>query len=618
MKRNNFYHAKLSMALATAALTMSGVTTPVSAQAAETLKPIVVTAARMAEDPGNISADVTVLDARALEKSQKSTVADVLRAQAGVDVASSGGPGKTTSVFLRGANSGQTLVLVDGVRVGSATLGAFDWAHLSTADIERIEIVRGPQSSLYGADAMGGVIQIFTRQGRDGLHAHVSAEGGTYRTGKTDVHVSGKTAGGVGYAIGVSGLSTKGISAAANAAERDPYRRLTGSAHFTAPLAGGALELLLRDVEGHTSFDSSTPADKANFNGKARQSVSSIKYSRPLADFLDTSLQLSRSTDIANNSDPVTSFNNSDFRTDIDQISWLNHADFDTLSLLVGAEWRRDKGFSSSSKLDKSFTQSSVFGGFSYNMRMLSASASLRYDANSASRNKTTYKFGAVLHPFDGVQLTANYGTGFKAPSINNLYFPGFGNPNLLPEQSKGWDVGIRLAQDFGDGKLTFGATWFDQRFTNLIVFQTSATKFLSRPENLSKARTNGLELSARLAYGPAYVRGNWTFLHAVDSVSGSRLARRAKDKGSIIGGFDIAGLNLEVQHDIVGPRFSKAFNQKLMQGYGKTDIRARYALGKQVALLARVENVGNKSYEEVKGFGVPGRSWYAGVSADF
>ncbi len=596
-------------------MTAAALLMPGLASAVETLTPLVVTADRVAEDPGRVSADVTVIERKQIERSQKTTVADVLRSQSGIDVVSQGGPGKLTSVFLRGANSGQTLVLIDGVRVGSATAGSFDWANLSTADIERIEIVRGPQSSLYGADAMGGVIQIFTRKGAGKLRIQGLAEGGSYRSGKTGLNVSGKADNGISYAFGVDGLSTKGISAVANTAERDPYRRVTGTAHVTAPLADGEVELLIRNVNGRTSLDNGFgPSDKSNFNNKTRQTVSSIKLSMPFADMLDSSLQLSRSTDISNGSDPLTSFNNSDFRTDIDQLSWLNHADFDALSLLTGFEWRRDKGFSSSAKLDKAFIQNSFFGGASYSADLFAASASVRYDANSASSNKTTYKFGGVLHPLDGLKLTANYGTGFKPPSINALFFPNFSNPNLKPEESKGWDAGLHYVYKASDAALGFDIVWFDQRFANLIA--SLAPSYL--PKNVNKARTSGLELSARIDWEPVYLRANWTFLHAVNSIDGTRLQRRAKDKGSFVFGTDMAGVNLEVQHDIVGPRFSKTGNRKLMKGYRKTDIRARYALSKQLALLARVENVENKTYEEVSGFGVLGRAWYAGVNAAF
>ncbi|MDQ6993088.1 MAG: TonB-dependent receptor plug domain-containing protein, partial [Mariprofundus sp.] len=198
------------------------------AEAVESLPGLIITADRIGQDQANISADTSVITQKEIEQSQAISVAELLRSQVGIDVASSGGPGKITSVFMRGANSGHTLVLIDGVRVGSATTGSFNWANLSIADIERIEIVRGAQSSLYGADAMGGVIQIFTRKGKPGAQVNIHAEAGSYSTTAGHMNVAGMVEkSGVSYAMTIDTLRTAGISAAAKGTEKDPYNQLT-------------------------------------------------------------------------------------------------------------------------------------------------------------------------------------------------------------------------------------------------------------------------------------------------------------------------------------------------------------------------------------------------------
>lgn len=588
-------------------------------QEGQTLPKLIVTADRVANDASQVSADTTVITRKEIEQSQQNSVADLLRGQAGIDVAASGGPGKTTSVFIRGGNSGHTLVLIDGVRVGSATTGSFDWGNLSTADIERIEIVRGPQSSLYGADAMGGVIQIFTRKGKIGNQITGHVEAGSYNTVSASSTASGGTEAGINYALTVNTLRTDSVSAAAKGIENDPYRQTTVSGRLTLPVGKGEVELLARNVDGRTSLDGGFPfGDVLNYTSNTRQSVMSARLNYPLTDYLESTLQLSRSLDEAIGRDPAGGFNNSDFRTRINQITWQNHLDMDAISLLFGLDVHQDKGNSGSARFTRSLTQKAGFASLAWHVAMVDLNGSARYDSNTVSDNKATYRAGIAVHPFDGLKITANYGTGFKAPSINQLYYPNFGNPNLKPEQSKDWDAGIHYTQKWQKLAVSFDATWFDQRYTNLIVNSTSATVSLSNPANLAKARTNGLELAANIAYGPAYVRGNWTFLRALSSLDNSLLPRRARDKGSIVGGISTMGLTVEAELDIVGPRFSSPFNQKPMKGYTKTDIRASYAINKQWKITARVDNAGDKTYEEVSGYGVLGRAWYGGVSASF
>jgi len=590
------------------------------AQAIEILPELVITAERIAQDQASISADVTIID-QAIQ-SQATSVVELLRSQAGISVVSTGGPGKATSVLLRGGSSGHTLVLIDGVRVGSATVGSFDWGNLSTADIERIEIVRGPQSSLYGADAMGGVIQIFTRKGEPGNKVTLRSEVGSYGTTSGNMGVSGQTESGSRYALTVNALRTQGVSAAASGTELDPYRQLTVSGSIGFAIGDGELELIARNVDGKTGLDGFGPADVLNFISQTRQSVGSAKLTYPITDMIESSLQLSRSTDEVIGTDPAGGFNNSDFRTRIDQLSWLNNIDLDSASMLIGFDMYRSKGYSGSAGLDRSIRQSAGFAVLAWQGGWIDLNGSVRFDQNSASSNKTTYKAGLALHPLNGLKLTANYGTGFKAPSLNDLYFPASafsaGNPNLKPETSRGWDAGISYEFENDELKAGLALVWFDQSYKDLIVWQGPPPTFFFSPANIGKARTKGLEVSANLAYGPTYLNANWTYLSAKDSNTGDLLARRAKDSGNVTVGATLAGLNLEVVWHVVGPRFSSAGNVKPMEGYQKTDIRASYAINTQWKVTARVDNAGDKIYEEISGYSVLGRAWYTGLSASF
>lgn len=617
---NKFKKNNISFILFMAAATQLSL--PV--QAEEVMSPLVVTASRVAEDPAAVSSDVTVLDREVIEQSQATSVADLLRGQVGLDVAASGGPGKTTSVFLRGSNSGHTLVLIDGVRVGSATVGAFDWGNFSTSDIERIEIVRGAQSSLYGADAMGGVIQIFTRKGSEGNRVRTNAEaGGRYGTTSGDMSITGASDGGVNYALSASGLRTRGVSMAASGVENDAHNLTTISGRVAIPVGDGELELIARGSDGKTGLDGFGPADVLNYTSTTKQRVGSVRLSYPLNDSLETTLQLSRSTDKVVGRDPVTAWNNSDFSTQIDQVTWQNHIDLETFSILLGVDMHKDSGKSSSAGLDRSMTQTAGFTSLGWHAGLADINTSVRYDRNSVSSNKTTYKVGGALHPLEGLRLSANFGTGFKAPSLNDLYFPpdGFGtvgNPNLRPETSRGWDVGLRYEFKSDALKAGLGVVRFEQKFNDLISWVFDPITFGFSPVNLNKANTRGVELSGDLAFGGMFVRANWTFLDAVDSATGDRLPRRAKDSGSFVLGGDVAGLHAEAQVDVVGPRFSTTGNLKPMAGYHKSDLRLAYTINDMWKIKGRIENVEDKTYEEVSGYGVLGRAWYAGVGATF
>jgi len=592
------------------------------AQAAEQLSDLVVTADRMGQDQSSISADVTVIKQKEIEQSQATSVAELLRSQAGIDVAATGGPGKSTSVFLRGGNSGHTLVLIDGVRVGSATLGSFDWSKLSTADVERIEIVRGPQSSLYGADAMGGVIQIFTRTGEVSSKVRLHAEAGSYGTSAGHINITGLADSGTSYALTVDSLRTKGVSAAASGTELDPYRQLTVSGRVSLPVGQGELELIGRNVDGKTGLDGFGPADVLNFTSNTRQSVGSAKLSYPISDMIESSLQLSRSNDEVIGRDPAGGFNNSDFKTNIDQLTWQNHIETDSVSLLAGLDMYRSKGYSGSAGLDRSIRQTAGFAVLAWHGDWLDLNGSVRHDRNSATSNKTTYKAGLALRPLNGLKITANYGTGFKAPSLNDLYFPASlfssGNPKLKPETSRGWDTGISYQYARESLKAGLSLVWFDQSYKDLIVWQGPPPTFFFSPANIGEARTKGLEVSANLSFGPAYMQANWTYLNAKDSITGDLLPRRAKDSGNVTAGATFMGLNAEVAWHVVGPRYSSTGNVKPMKGYQRTDIRASYAINDQWRLISRVDNAGDKIYEEVSGYSVLGRAWYAGVSANF
>lgn len=592
---------------------------PLTAQA-ETLSPMVITAERVAKDPARVSSNTTVIDEAAIRRAQVRHVADLLRRQASLQIASSGGPGKATSLFMRGGNSGHVLVLVDGVRVGSATTGSFDWALMSPEDIERIEIVRGPQSSLYGADAMSGVVQIITRQGQQGTNFHMTGEAGGLGSASGSMQIGGMLAEHVSYAMSAGSRYTRGVSAAANGSEPDAFRQANYSGKLNFDVGRGQAELVMRRTMGHSGLDGGFPfGDVLTFKSSSSQSVFSGKIDYPLSGFLDTSLQLSQSRDDANTVDTVTATNNSDLHTRMTQFSWQNRLESETVSVLAGLDHHEDAVLNRLAPIDRVIRQTGAYLSSAWMMDRIDVNAALRYDRNSASNNKATYKTGLVVRPLPNLKLTANYGTAFKAPSVNDLYWPASGNANLKPESSKAADVGASYAWKAAGLSGDIGINWFHQSFQDLIAWAPiTPGSFTWIPKNISQATSKGYEFSVSLRGEMYYVQAAWNWLSAMDLSTGKQLPRRARESGNILLGLHAGQLHIEGNISVVGPRFSNTTNTQSLGGYHKTDISLRYALNKHWTLTGRVDNLENKHYTEITNYGVPGRVWFAGSEVNY
>ncbi|MDQ7005161.1 MAG: TonB-dependent receptor [Ghiorsea sp.] len=283
------------------------------------------------------------------------------------------------------------------------------------------------------------------------------AEAGTYGTKSGGVSVQGGTDSGVTYALTADTLKTDGFSAAASGTEADPYDRTTLSGRVGFQAGDADINLSVRNVEGTTDLDGGFPfGDVLDYTQKTKQNVSSVQVVYPFSDIFESTLQISRSTDDVVGKDPAPfSFNNSDFKTTVDQLTLQNHLDLEAVSVLFGLDVHRDNGKSTSAGFDETMTQQALFASFANSYDMLDVNASVRYDKNSVSDNATTYKLGTVFHANDNFSASANYGTGFKAPSINDLYFPASafsaGNANLKSETSKGWDMGLNYQVEGDD-----------------------------------------------------------------------------------------------------------------------------------------------------------------------
>ena len=581
---------------------------------------IVVTANRDITGADTVGSSVTVISRQEIELRGKTTIAELLRTVPGVEVARGGGAGQVTSVFIRGGSSSQTLVLLDGLRLNDANTGAYDFANLATDQIERIEIVRGPQSTLYGSEAAAGVIHIVSRRG-------VAGEGGAPTWGalveageaghqRLRAHVQGSTAGG-DWQIGLSDESQDGVSAASEARgndEDDPYEITTASARFGwATAAEGRLEFGLRAFDSKVANDGFDfllgPVDDPNRLQTREGVASSLAWSGRLGRGWRQTVRLGWQDEQLAGSDPDDSFSNFEVeseRFEVDLESDLELTERDVLTVGLAFEERRG---ASKGNFDETVEIASFYLQNAWSGERLHFTAGLRWDDHSQFGDETTYRLAASWRLAPGTRLHGSWGTGFKAPTLNDLYFPFFGNLDLAPETSETVDLGIE--QRWLDGRLRLDLTAFESEFDDLIVFDI--VTFL--PQNIARAEASGVEAS--LAWHPTdglHLMASQTWLATEDLATGTPLPRRPESRTTF-------QLFFEPFEEWVGSLEWFAVADRVdtggaaMDDYERLDVALRYQLFPGVAPYLRVENLFDEEYEEIPGFTSPGITAVVGVS---
>lgn len=607
-----------------------------------TLDAVVVTATRTEVSLKELGSSVTVISGSDIDRSQQTTVLDALRATPGLDIVQSGGAGKLTSLFLRGSDAGHTLVLIDGVEMNDpVSVGrTYNFSDLPVDNIDRIEVLRGPQGTLYGSDAIAGVVNIVTGKGRGRPSMRISTMGGSLET----VRTYGRVAGGNGqyhYSMGLSWFRVGGISAASESqgnTENDSYRNATvsGRVGYTRNDRLG-LDLVFRGIDAAADIDNGggVGQDDPNNRQDSRQIFVRPELSLKLWDrrwqqtfgysFSDHNRGNMNPTDAAH---PVDS-SESAFRGRIHQFNWQSTLHFhENSTLTFGAETEEEQG-SSTFRSDGAFGPfESIFGAqtarisgyyvqdqFQY-QNMIFVTAGVRLDDHSIYGNMGTYRVAPVIYVAKtGTRLKGSYGTGFKAPSLFQLY-SSFGNPTLRPGESRGWDAGV---EQYGwQERAGFGVTYFRNDFTDLIDFDNNTFTY----NNITSARTQGVEWFGFIAPSPrARLRLNYTYTDAKDRTSGLALLRRPRHKWNMNADCDVnTNTSVHVDFRIVGKRGDSDFStfpaaRVTLDRYEVVNLAASYRLMPALRLTARVDNLLNKQYEEVLGFGTVGVAGYAGIA---
>jgi len=599
----------------------------VLAQEVERLEPVVVTATRIEEPLERIGASVSVITGEEIEARQYRTVEEALRAIPGLEVQRSGSPGRLTTVRIRGAGAQQIQVLIDGVRVKSTTSGDFDFADLTTDNIERIEVVRGPQSTLYGADAIGGVINIITKKGTGRPSGFVQAEIGNFDTFRERAGVSGAV-GRWDFSLGVSRLDFGGQF------RNDEHRNtaLNGRVGLALPNRG-QLSLTGRFTDAHRGLPFKTVFPDFDRNQEQDDTLFLLsgQWRQPWTAWYEHQLTLSTfGSELIFRDPPDPGETEPGFESEIDvrrrEVDWLHHVHLGKLdTVTLGLEWRGEEG-TNRGNFSKSITTRAAW--LQNELRLFDRfflTAGVRHDDNSAFGEKTTWRAAvSYLLKATGTRLKGSFAEGFRAPTLNDLFFPGFGNPDLRPEESESWDAGIE--QRFWQNRIWLGATYFRNTFKDLIqVVLVDPETFLFAPANVARARTQGVEVEGsiepvdRLLLQVAY-----THTDTEDLATGQPLRRFAPNRWSLTGSYEPRdGLTLTAQALIVSSQFeSEALGRN--PGYTRVDAGVIYRLPwrpgpvRNLQLSARVENLFDEEYEEVKGFPALGTHYIFGLRGSF
>jgi vitamin B12 transporter len=574
-----------------------------------TIEPMFVTAARSPQPLAELIADVTIIGPEEIARAGAQSLAELLSGVPGVEIAMNGGPGSTSSVFLRGANRGHTLVLIDGLRIGSSTDGATALEAIPLEQIDHIEILRGPASSLYGADAIGGVIQIFTRRSDGAFSANASAGYGTYRSALA----SGGVAGGDGpwrFALQAGVRKSAGFNAIGNPdnfsynPDRDGYRddSASGSVAFRFAPDQELSAQFLRSRE-NAQFDAGPGFDDRTITTLSSYSIASRNR---LASFWMSKLEAGEGDD---DSLTQTGFGPSRFKTRQRQYTWQNDFALAQGALAVAFERREehvdgDAGFPVTER-----NTNAVVGVWQWRDGPQALQANLRHDDSSQFGGRTT---GALAYGYalgGGFRMSASYGTAFKAPTFNDLYFPGFSNPALRPETAHSAEAALRYAA----GGLSAGVVAYRNRVRDLIVFECDAA-FNCAPQNVADATLEGVTLELEARRAEFVIRASADFQRPEDDASGNLLPRRARRHASIGAAQSWGALRVGAELIASSERFDDAANTRRMGGYATVNLTADYALAAGWTLFARFDNALDKHYELAADYNTPGASVFAGV----
>ena len=579
-----------------------------------TLDPVAVTASRTAQPIADLLADLTVIGADEIQRSGAQSLPQLLQRQPGVEVTINGGAGSTSGAFLRGANRGQTLVLIDGLRVGSSSVGATSLEAIPLDQIERIEILRGPASSLYGADAIGGVIQVFTKRAAGAAFAgNASAGYGTWDTRSASAGLRGAM-GPLAFSLQAGGTRSAGFNAIANpgnysyANDRDGYASENAGVSAVLPWAAGqevAAQYLRSRL--NNQFDGGPGYDDRTVTTLEAWSVASRNR---LAAWWKSTLTAGEGSD---DSVSQTAYGDYPYKTTQRQYAWQNDFALPAGTLSVIAERREERLATTDAFAVTQRNTNSATGVWQMTRDALALQANLRYDRSSQYGGQTTGGIAAGYRLSPAWRVTAGYSTGFKAPSFNDLYYPGFSNPDLQPETARNAEAGVYWTAAAGGVRWEARAIGYHNRIDGLIVFQCDAD-FSCLPRNVDRATLSGVTLGVDATWRETRVKGSLDLQDPEDDATGALLPRRARRHGTLALLQQAGPVQLGAEYVASSLRYDDVANTRKMGGYGIVNLTLDWPFAPGWALSVRGNNVLDKDYQLAADYATGGANVFASV----
>ncbi|WP_425252515.1 TonB-dependent receptor domain-containing protein [Janthinobacterium sp. NFX145] len=608
-------HAALtSLALAIAAPAAFAQATP------DTFDPIVVTANRYPQHLSEVLSDTQTISSEDIARSGAGTLIDLLQKQRGIEVNRNGGPGTSSSVFIRGANGNQNIVLVDGVRIGSATSGTANWSALPLSSIDHVEIVYGPLSTMYGADAVGGVIQIFTKKGDGATRFSAFAGYGRDNTRQLEASVAGSTGGNnsFSYALTAGKEKSDGYSATKPGnfsynGDKDGYDKESVSGQFGYQMAKGHdVGLVFLNSKLDAQFDAGLNFDARNYN--KQESISVFTKNQFLPNWT-SELRYAESKDKLTAVSAAGTSGRSQFDTKQTDISWQNDILLgrDTLQLL--GEYRDEDVVSSLEGLSGGRNTKSFAASYNLVRGAHLASISGRRDDSSVYG---THNTGSVAYGYrfsNALRASASYGTSFRAPSFNDLYYPGFGIPTNKPEKGRNAEIGLH----YNDGQSQLSAIYYHNKITDMINYVSACPVIGWKPgygcsTNVDKALLEGVTLAGAHKFGAFNVSGNIDLQDPRNESLDKQLALRAKKHANFAVDYTTGRLTAGTEWQLSGKRFADLANTSTLGGYGLLNLYTTYQFARDWSVLARWNNITNKDYELSRFYATPRSNLFVGV----